>query len=228
MPQRRAPRAKPSDLAKRASRAKLSSFKPDQWTIDYPAIMKAAPQDLSERAAYLSTELPFRWRDTYVAQAIRPTNVLRVEYEGFAYLFDWYSRFFNEAQNAADLGNEDRLVAAFGFSKAGDTERNTARQRGWIGPTNKHLGSDRDKGHFVPHSLGGGLEVNLFVQLRVLNRGWSAAGKIYRAMEAYCLLHPATFFFNRPIYADGTAQPALLELGLLRTDGQLWIEHFEN
>jgi hypothetical protein len=198
------------------------------WLIDYNAIIDAAPVDQSQRAAFLAKELPFRWRDAYVDAATRPTNVLRVDDEGFAYLFDWYSHNVDEAVNAADLANEDRLVAAFGFSRAGETKRNVTRQRGWIGPTDEHLGRDCDKGHFVPHSLGGGLEINLFIQRRDLNRGWSAAGKVYRAMESYCLEHPGTFFFNRPIYADGTAQPALLELGLLKAEGQLWIERFEN
>lgn len=228
MPQRRVKRARSSDLAQRASRARLPLFARESWLIDYAAILRSAPTPLSERTTHLAQTLPWSWRGTYVAQATRPTNVLRVDDEGFAYLFDWHSHSFTEAESAADLASEDRLVAAFGLSRPNETNRNQARQRGWIGPTNKHLGRDRDKGHFIPHSLGGALEINLFVQLRDLNRGWSTAGKTYRAMESYCLDHPGTFFFNRPIYADGTAQPALLELGLLKADGALWVEHFEN
>ena len=40
-------------------------------------------------------------------------------------------------------------------------------------------------------------------------------GKVYRAMESYCQQHTATFFFNRPFYADGIAQPSILEMSLL-------------
>ena len=89
-------------------------------------------------------------------------------------------------------------------------------------------GAHRDKGHFIPHTLGGGLEINLFVQLRDVNRGWSPPGRAYRSMERYSLNHPGTFLFNRPLYGDGAALPAMLEFGVLRTDGHLWVERFEN
>jgi hypothetical protein len=47
-------------------------------------------------------------------------------------------------------------------------------------------GTARDDGHFIARSIGGDLDVNLFSQDRLLNRGWSAQGKIYRRMEKYC------------------------------------------
>lgn len=36
--------------------------------------------------------------------------------------------------------------------------------------------------------------MNLFLQRRDLNRGWSQQGKQYRAMEQYLADHPGTFF----------------------------------
>jgi hypothetical protein len=45
-------------------------------------------------------------------------------------------------------------------------------------------------------------EVNVFVQLRTLNRGWSAEGKRFRETEAHCEANPGTFCFNRPTYDD--------------------------
>lgn len=88
-----------------------------------------------------------------------------------------------------------------------------------------------DKGHFIAHSIGGyvtGIEANVFIQRRDLNRGWSAEGKIFRSMEKYCAQNPATFCFSRPIYSDGTARPAYVEFGLVRTTGELWVECFDN
>jgi len=200
-----------------------------RWSIDYRAVMNAAPGcDVAKRAAFLADELPYLWRDAYVDLSGRPTNILRVTDEGFTYIFDWYSALVERGEVTADATSEDRLVGACGFSRAAIAKRNTNRQRGWVGPTEKRFGSDRDKGHFVPHSLGGGLEINLFVQLRELNRGWSPAGKLYRSMEGYCQQHPGTFFFNRPIYADGSSRPAMLEFGVLKAGGELWVERFEN
>jgi len=51
---------------------------------------------------------------------------------------------------------------------------------------------------------------------------------LQRSMERYCLEHPGIFLFNRPFYADGTARPAMLEFGVLKAEGQLWVESFEN
>jgi hypothetical protein len=88
--------------------------------------------------------------------------------------------------------------------------------------------SPRDKGHFIAHSIGGGLDMNVFLQDRALNRGFSEAGKLYRDMESYCRLNPGTFCFSRPIYADTTSVPRWLEFGLVKEDGSIWVEVFEN
>ena len=44
----------------------------------------------------------------------------------------------------------------------------------WIGATGKVFGNKWDKGHYIAHTIGGavdGLEANIFVQRRDLNRG---------------------------------------------------------
>lgn len=83
----------------------------------------------------------------------------------------------------------------------------------------------------MAHSLGGavdGIEANVFVQRRDLNRGWSASGKLFREMEKYCAVHPGTFCFNRPFYRDNSARPAFLEFGVLKNNNELWVERFDN
>jgi hypothetical protein len=97
--------------------------------------------------------------------------------------------------------------------------------------TETTFGRDWDKGHFVAHSIGGAVdraEVNVFVQLRALNRGWSEAGKRFREMEAYWETNLGTFCFNRPIYGDQTARPAFFEFGLIKGGGEFWMECFAN
>jgi hypothetical protein len=126
---------------------------------------------------------------------------------------------------------EARLVAVSGRSVFQEKARDDFRLKGWVGATETAFGHEWDKGHFIAHSMGGAVdraEVNVFVQLRALNRGWSAEGKRFREMEAYCEANPGTFCFNRPIYDDQTARPAFFEFGLLKRDDRLWMERFQN
>jgi hypothetical protein len=97
-----------------------------------------------------------------------------------------------------------------------------------VDPTEEFLGTERDKGHYMAHCIGGGLDVNVFSQERRLNRGWSPQGKVYRQMETYCYEQPGTFCFSRPVYADGSSVPRWLEFGLLKADQTLWVEVFDN
>ena len=70
--------------------------------------------------------------------------------------------------------------------------------------------------------------MNVFSQARDLNRGLSDQGKVYRLMERYCCENAGTFCFSRPVYHDATSIPRWVEFGLLRDDGSLWVEVFEN
>lgn len=90
----------------------------------------------------------------------------------------------------------------------------------WIGPV--------DKGHFIAHTLGGSSNMNIFPQVRELNRGWSKDGKRFREMERFAGQHPGMMIFNRPIYSDGTIWPIFFEFGMLKPDGGLWVELFDN
>ena len=85
-----------------------------------------------------------------------------------------------------------------------------------------------DRGHFIAHSLGGGLYINIFPQPAVLNRGWSEDGKLFRSMERYCKTHPGTYCFARALYAGQSAHPAVIEFGVLKVEGELWVNSFPN
>lgn len=75
--------------------------------------------------------------------------------------------------------------------------RDASRIRGFPGSDER-----RDRGHFLAHASGGGLDINLFHQNALLNRGWSPEGRRYRQMEQYAARHEGTLFFSRPIYED--------------------------
>lgn len=55
---------------------------------------------------------------------------------------------------------------------------------------------------------------------------WSSLGVSLRSMVQWCVDHPGTFFFARPIYLQQAEAPAALEFGVLRGPGDLWVERF--
>lgn len=161
----------------------------------------------------------------------RTVNIVRFRYGTFEYLYDDYAIL--EATRAVpyDPSIEARLVAVSGFSAPQKKKRDDYRLKGWVGATERTFGSGWDKGHFIANSIGGAVdqaEVNVFVQRRDLNRGWSTAGKRFRTMEKYCESNPGTFCFNRSVYYDQMGKPALVEFGVLRGNCELWVECFEN
>ena len=121
---------------------------------------------------------------------------------------------------------QDRVVGVLGTSASVKRSR-TGHRRNWGDPPEELVGH-RDRGHFIAHCIGGGLDVNVFSQNRRLNRGWPEQGRLCRNMERYAFTHPGTFCFSRPVYEDGSSVPRGLEFGLLRDDGSLWVETFDN
>ena len=96
-----------------------------------------------------------------------------------------------------------------------------------------HTRAGWDRGHFIAYSIGGivdQFEFNVFIQRRSLNRGWKAheRGRLYRTMENYCATNVGTFCFSRPVYCDETAKPTFLDFGILKPNGELWVESFDN
>jgi len=200
--------------------------------ISYTEVLaKTVGASYEEAVAVLREELPSLWRDAYRTYSNRPTDLVSIERGGFEFLFDDYTGLEARGVVPYDPHHESRVVAVYGCSAPPRLKRDDHRLRGWVGATEGMFGTGWDKGHFIAHSIGGavlGSELNVFVQRRALNRGWSTEGKRFRAMEAYCASHPGTFCFARPIYTDGSAQPTFVEFGLLRGDGELWVDSFDN
>ena len=178
---------------------------------------------------FLRAELPHVWRDAYVAMAPgRHVNVGIITRGTFDYFYDDQDTLVATGVIPDEPNLESRVVAVIGSSAPDPRRRDDARLRGWLGPTDKTFGKAWDKGHFIAHSIGGavtGSELNVFIQRRDLNRGWSAAGRRYRAMEHYCA---GVLCWSRPIYTDDSAMPLQIEFGVYRADGTLWVETFEN
>ncbi len=140
------------------------------------------------------------------------------EQSGATYLFDLAS--------SAGLPQEDRTVAAWALTPPSVDERDTSYQRGFpMSPAEDDAPVDR--GHLIPHLSGGEFGPNIFRQDRALNRGWSEQGKRYRALEREAASIPGTLFFGHLLYADETAYPSEIEIGLL-SSAMLRVERFVN
>ena len=200
--------------------------------LDYERIVKEAGEcSLEKLISFLTEELPHAWRDAYLEMTQRATEIVRIQRGSFEYIYDDYATLETLGAVPPSPDDEARLVGVLGRSEPKTERRDDSRLRGWVGPTQKMFGREWDKGHYIAHSIGGavdGWELNVFVQRRELNRGWSEAGKRFREMEKYCVLNPGTFCFSRPIYVDPTAKPAFVEFGVLQSPRKLWVECFDN
>lgn len=172
--------------------------------------------DQQHDPAGVSAWLVGAWSEAYCS---RVPDSLLLEFEEVAtFLFD--------QAGAADAPQADRTIAARGFSRPGHRLRDVAYQRAYPSPAGR-AARPLDKGHMVAHGAGGDFGPNIFPQDRELNRGWSAAGKRYRALEREIAAIPGTFFFCCLLYGDDSDFPAAVELGLLRLGG-LYVERFRN
>jgi hypothetical protein len=158
------------------------------------------------------------WCDEY-RRRHSPANILEVNVLTAVFVFD---------------KSYERVVLAYGLSVKPKASRDRTRMRQFpdvnIG-VRAVKGTDAlpaDRGHFLAHSAGGRLDVNLFPQSRALNRGLSPEGKLFRRMERYVVANPGVFHYHRAIYDDDTWIPSELEYGVLVDDEGWWVNRFEN
>ena len=193
--------------------------------IPYMEVLKAARASGEDVSTYLREELSLCWRDSYLQMTERSTDIIVFAYDTFEYIFDSFQQQEAYDPTAGTLPVEARLVAAVGTSKPKSSKRDDGRLRGLTVSPMPGIEDKWDRGHFIGHSIGGtvdGNEANVFLQLRSTNRGR------YRTMEAYCRKNPGVLCFSRPIYVDTSAHPAQVEFGVLKTDGELWVEVLSN
>ncbi|MBI1744427.1 hypothetical protein HYR54_15360 [Candidatus Acetothermia bacterium] len=202
----------------------------EELSVNYETLLtEVADCNLEEKIQYLVDVLPDIWCDKYRAMTPTPTNILQFNDNHFEFLFDLSAELVAQGAVPEDEAVEDRVVAVFGRSQKSAGKRDASRIRGFLGGRLEDAKEvSTDKGHFMGHALGGGLDVNLFPQRSDINRGRSERGKVYRAMERYCAEHLGTFCFSRAIYSDRSWRPSQLEYGLLKKDGTLWVERFDN
>jgi hypothetical protein len=197
-----------------------------------PILRAYAPADRVSIVSRLDEALPRLWHADYLAMPGSTDNLVTVTFGDETragpfcrYLFDHSTDPLRQNLPDEDGTAEDRVVAVWGTSREPDSRaRDKARMRGFpLGPSAAH----DDRGHFFAHTMGGGLDINLFPQTPHVNRRG-----LWRKMETYCSQNPGTFSFIRPIYVDTTWRPARLEYGIVKLiEGkapELWSHLFDN
>jgi hypothetical protein len=179
---------------------------------------------------YFWDEVTTHWTGEYTKVFPKHGEIFLQTFEGYAFLLDMI--WPDDAM--ADVNNElpePRVISFFGITTINVNEKNRRRMaRGW-GKTSEafgRFGVDYDKGHFIAHTLGSPVDMNIFPQKRSINRGWCEEGKTFRAMERAIQVNPGTFVFSRPIYNDLTVCPFQLEYGYFDRELKLQMKIFSN
>lgn len=186
---------------------------------DYGVLLPPGSPALSD-PDLLGDALRAAWCEEYAAATPWVPSIDEIVLGDLTYLFD-----SGPAASGAEMG-EDRVVGVWGRSRPPLERRDAARQRGFVPVPRKWSLAGLDRGHFVAHSLGGGMDMNFFPQRADLNRGRSAAGRRWRALERQAA-SPGALLFVRPIYTSSTWVPDWLDFGVA-LGGSLTVERFDN
>lgn len=191
--------------------------------IDYTSLAAEHAVTAATWDSFVRAVLVDRWMSEYEAATGWTTEVLEIGQGDLTFLFDAAPTLLDDRAGPGD----DRVVAVWGRSALPARRRDRARLAGFIPNPLSWSGADRDRGHFVAHAAGGGLDLNLFPQAVGLNRGRTEQGRRWRQMERYAALHPGTPLLVRPIYEGDGWTPAEIEHALLTSRG-LRFERFSN
>jgi|GEM_PF-1258271 len=189
--------------------------------------------------AFLYQQLPRLCCDAYAPTLGASDQIVQLNDSGYEFLFDL---------------SAERVVAAFGATRYNPGKRDSARMAGFLGQgaskpplaARDYLdkasltwrdrffqtyGHKYDRGHFISHRQGGGLDINLFPQRTDINQGRTPLGAEYRAMETACVARPGVdpvFCCSRPLYDDDSWVPAELEYAVFYSPQRIASRTFPN
>jgi hypothetical protein len=196
-------------------------------TVDYDALVNPRPSLLyGELVDHLMTALPPLWQKAYRKMAQSPTSIHPFSQHGFEFLFDRASELRAKGVVKGERAVEDRIVVAYGRSLPTSTKSGCDRHL--LGSAGAQFGEPSERAYLSGGVLGGVFDISLYPQFRDLDRERSNESREYRDMKNYCCAHVGTFCFTRLIYASRSWKPAIIEHGLLRTDGSFWVRSFQN
>jgi hypothetical protein len=138
----------------------------------------------------LSSGLRTEWYNEY-HKNFPDSEITHITVGQFGYLFD---------------NTKSRTIVAFGVLHGmQSTPRDKARLSGYP----KLEGPEYHRGHMIPHSAGGGLDINIFIQLGEKNTGE------FRTLERFALSQPCCFYFVKLDYSGSSARPSSVFQGAM-------------
>lgn len=156
---------------------------------------------------YASAIIPYlldNWLAEYHSKAL-VNEIVQVNYGDFNYLFDVIA---------------ERLIAAWGISRGKHSAPRPVARMAAFPLSNGPL---YHRGHAIPHSLGGGVDINLVPQLGSVNIG------NFRQLERQAVATPGALYFTHWLYSAGNNQkPDVIEQGFLYPGRPVDIRTFKN
>jgi DNA/RNA non-specific endonuclease len=181
----------------------------------YSRIARGAsnPHGRANVIAYLDRELPPLWEADYRAMTRDTGELVTITFRDRHPDSEFFVNTMFDLHSTSSSGTESRVVAVWGLSRSEPAStRDKARMAGFLRGVWSDAYQGRDRGHFFAHTMGGGVDINLFPQLARVNQG----GK-WKMMEQYAAKHPGSFCFIRPFYARENWIPTRLEYGIFQT-----------
>jgi len=202
-----------------------------ELSIDYNSLLNGidVSDGYREQITKILPKMIHLWKQSYCKMGNPRPYIMGFPFDTYEVLYDQIEEYPNdEADTLADDYIEERTIVAYGYSSKPQNERDANDKNMRVDDQRKWADKETDRGHFIAHSFGGNIWVNIFPQRRDINRGTSEAGKRYKAMENYLLKNEGIFCFSRPIYFDFYNRPYLIEYGYISRDFELVVEVFEN
>lgn len=195
----------------------------EPWRIDYEALAAAHLSGATGDQVAFTRDVVAQWTERYRARTAWSPEILEISLGSLVYLFDEAP-----AQRPAGGGPCDaRVVGVWGRPATPDRPRDRSRQQGFLADVRRWSGAGFDRGHFVAHSLGGGMDINFFPQSADLNRGRSSAGRRWRELERRAQASAEALVLVRPVYDSDTWVPRWLDFGVV-VGNELDVETFDN
>lgn len=114
----------------------------------------------------------------------------------------------------------ERLIAAWGISYGKSSE---ARDKSRMAGHPLSNGQNYHRGHAIPHTMGGGTDINLVPQLAKLNIG------PFRVLEKKAVANPNSLYFTYWKYSNKQSQtPVEVDQGFALAGGKLEVSTFRN
>jgi hypothetical protein len=179
---------------------------------DLPDLVLTLDEHSSE-SGFVDRVIPYlvdRWLAHY-SETSGPTDIVETTDDGLWYLFDV---------------SLQRLVSAWGISR-GRSQR--ARDGSRIAGHPLTVGKNYHRGHAIPHTFGGPMDINLIAQLGKVNIG------PFRPLEKMAVATPGSLYFTYWTYTEAHAQvsrrrqtPTGVDQGLLIAGQMPLIAHHGN